>query len=238
MAPYTIAQGAELALAVPSGDVARAAKNRCKTLSMSAAVTILVVDDHELLRFGLRGILSSMGFDTPEIVEAATLSQALSLYEKHEASIRLVLLDLNLPDSKGLSALRTFKQRFPDARIVILSGTVDAAISEEARVLGAENFLHKAGDLSLIGRVLSAVSHGPASSGQPPIATRKTPQVPQSMKLSSREVEILELVLQGRSNQEICDATDLKLGTVKNYISGLLVVFGAASRSKLISLFR
>jgi DNA-binding NarL/FixJ family response regulator len=206
---------------------------------MSAVVTILVVDDHELLRFGLRGVLNSMGFDSLEIVEAATLSQALSLYEKHESSIRLVLLDLNLPDSKGLSALRAFKQRFPDARVVILSGTLDASIAEEARVLGAEHFLHKAGDLSLIGRVLSAVPHGPTAFGQPrPIGVRKTPQVAQSVKLSSREVEILELVLQGRSNQEICDATDLKLGTVKNYISGLLVVFGATSRSKLISLFR
>jgi DNA-binding NarL/FixJ family response regulator len=210
---------------------------------MNAESLILFVDDHELLRVGLRSMLASMNLVDVRAIEAGSLQAGMDLYEKHAADINLVVLDLNLPDSKGLSALRIFKQRFPSARIVVLSGSGDAAISEEARVLGAESFLHKAGDLSLVGQLFRTLPAKSAFMSATTVALqdaarKRAAESPERMRLSSREVEILDLVLQGRSNQEIADSIDLRLGTVKNYISGLFVVFGVSSRSKLISLFR
>jgi DNA-binding NarL/FixJ family response regulator len=196
---------------------------------------ILIVDDHELLRIGLKSMLESMGFGGVEAIEASTLKEALAIYATRAPEIALVLLDLNLPDSKGLSALEVFKRSFPAARVVVLSGSVDASISGEARTLGAELFLHKAGDLRQIGQLFSDVN----SNQRPPVPhSHRASAATNRMRLSAREVEILELVLQGRSNQEIVDTTGLRIGTIKNYISGLLVVFGVSSRSKLISLFR
>ena len=194
---------------------------------------ILIVDDHELLRMGLRSMLDAQGHGDVIALEASSLQEACVVYAARAQEISLVLLDLNLPDSKGLSALRAFRQSFPAARVVVLSGAVDESIADEARTMGAELFLHKGGDLSRIGQLFDEVR-----SGRPVTGSGIGSPAAKRLKLSQREIEILDLVLQGMSNQEIVETTGLKLGTVKNYISGLLLVFGVSSRSKLISLFR
>lgn len=197
--------------------------------------SILVVDDHQLLRLGMRSTLDALGLDSTPMLEADNLKDALDLYRLHQHDTGLVILDLNLPDSKGLSGLQAFKHQFPAARIVVLSGTVDPAIAQEAQELGAEGFFPKSGDLGkLNSTLLRAVSASPTPARLPACAHRDS----ESLRLSERELEILELLLQGKTNQEIVELTDLRLGTVKNYISGLFVVFNVSSRSKLISLFR
>jgi DNA-binding NarL/FixJ family response regulator len=202
--------------------------------------SILIVDDHELLRVGLRSALVSKDLKPQQVFEASSLADAIDVYSKHEDSISLVVLDLNLPDSKGLSALKIFKRLYPSSRVLVLSGaSMDISIYEQARTLGAARFLYKASGLEEIAEALRDTLQpgGEAAAMQdatPPVAPPKANRG----GLSPREVEILDLVLQGRSNQEIIDVTHLKMGTVKNYISGLLIVFGVNSRSKLIDLFR
>jgi DNA-binding NarL/FixJ family response regulator len=202
---------------------------------------ILLVDDHALVRMSVVNLCATVSKDL-QVLEATSLAAALSLYERHEATIDLVLLDLNLPDSKGFAAIQILKRRFPRSRIVVLSGAFDDAVAAEACVLGAEKFLPKGSDPSVLAATLAdlvdpgsydkptrdmSAQNGSTRRGSPSAAT----------SLSSREIEILNLVLQGKTNQEIVGATGLKLGTVKNYISGLFVVFGVPSRSKLVSLF-
>jgi len=202
---------------------------------------ILLVDDHALVRMSVVSLCATVSKDL-QVLEATSLAAALDLYEKHEDSIDLVLLDLNLPDSKGFAAIQTLKRRFPRSRIVVLSGAFDDAVAAEACVLGAEKFLPKGSDPSVLTATLAELvdtgsfgkpmrdmhaANGAVRRGSPSAAT----------SLSPREIEILNLVLQGKTNQEIVGATGLKLGTVKNYISGLFVVFGVPSRSKLVSLF-
>ena len=207
----------------------------------SAPRRILLVDDHALVRMSVVSLCATVSKDL-QVLEATSLAAALSLYEKHEDSIELVLLDLNLPDSKGFAAIQTLRRRFPRSRIVVLSGAFDDAVAAEACVLGAEKFLPKGSDPSVLAATLADLvepggfskpardmhaHNGATRRGSPSAAT----------SLSPREIEILNLVLQGKTNQEIVGATGLKLGTVKNYISGLFVVFGVPSRSKLVSLF-
>ncbi|MGJ7583651.1 response regulator, partial [Variovorax sp. RHLX14] len=81
------------------------------------------------------------------VFEAANVADALALYETHQASIGLVLLDLALPDTHGLSGVAEFRLRFPAARIVVLSGTGNSTLAQGVLALGAAAFLPKSADL-------------------------------------------------------------------------------------------
>ena len=206
-------------------------------------LSVLLVDDHELVRFGVKRMFEELGLGPITVHEAQSLNVAARIYKQHGDHIAVVVLDLNLPDTKGLSGLRTFKQRYPASRVVVLSGSVDDAIASEALAMGAEAFLHKASDTELLRKTLRAIVQNrftrddrpaiPAAMGSEPGAVAAIKR----MSLSPRELAILDLLLQGCSNQEIAEATGLAIGTAKNYISGLLSVFGVTSRSRLIALF-
>lgn len=211
------------------------------TREPAAPRRILLVDDHALVRMSVVNLCAQVSRDL-QVIEATNMATAMRLYEANEESIELVLLDLNLPDSKGFAALQMLKRRFPRCRVVVLSGASDDAVAAEACVLGADKFLHKGVDPAQFTATLNELMEPMALSRRvretaPPTPQRRSSSQPVAHSLSSREIEILNLVLQGKTNQEIVVATNLKLGTVKNYISGLFVVFGVPSRSKLVSLF-
>ena len=111
---------------------------------------MLVVDDHDLVRLGLRTLVQSHaaanGHEV-QVFEARTLQEALALYRDQQAAIGMVLLELHLPDAHGLSGLVTFIAQFPAARVVVLSGVSDPALVREAMARGASAFLAKSGDL-------------------------------------------------------------------------------------------
>jgi DNA-binding NarL/FixJ family response regulator len=210
------------------------------TASSKPVDAMLIVDDHALLRTGLKYVCDTMGVGVSEYLEAETLSQGLSMYEKHRERIALVVLDLHLPDAKGLLVLQLFKQRFPDARLLALSGSADHSIAAEARVFGAEQFVFKGASLGAVAKAiqgrLEATQPLPRD-GSNPSAKSHVAAITDRIRLSEREIQILNFVVEGRTNQEIVERTQLKIGTVKNYVSGLFAVFGVESRTKLVSLF-
>lgn len=206
---------------------------------------ILIVDDHALLRVGIAASLGSDARMQLELLESGTLSDALALYADH-ADVDLVLLDLNLPDCKGLQGLRQFLQRFPKARIAVLSGTHDEFVVDQVRALGAVAYIAKGqSSAAMCDIVLGLLPH--FDSGHPMAeaiaAAARFPRSPGASRydrvaeLGPRHLEILELVLSGCSNQEISNATGLSLGTIKNYVSTVLLALDVKSRSHLISLF-
>ena len=206
-------------------------------MQVTARRRILVVEDHALARLSLVDLCTSACRDV-EVLEAGSLAAALALHEKHRDSVELVVLDLILPDSKGFAALLTLKRRCPRSRIVALSGVMDDAVAQEARRLGADQFLHKGGDPKALAAALADLMLPlPGSYGRAPRAASRRSLSSTPSTLSPREIEILDLVLQGKTNEEIVAETRLRLGTVKNYISGLFVVFGVASRCRLATLF-
>lgn len=215
-----------------------------ESVSMTGGrATILLVDDHELVRFGVKRMLEDLGLGQVIVHEAQSLAAAGRMFREHRDTVDLVILDLNLPDAKGLSGLRTFKHRFRTARVVVLSGSVDDAIASEALAMGAEAFLHKASETQLLrttfSRIVEEIQSGSTRSFQvaAQVGAAGSAAKDKRMSLSPRELQILELLLQGCTNQEIAEATGLALGTAKNYISGIFSVFGVTSRSKLIALF-
>jgi len=215
--------------------------------------SILIVDDHDLVRLGVRALLQaqvSPHGPAIEVFEANSLEQALAVYERFQSSIGLVLLDLALPDTRGLSGVSDFLGRHPGARVVALSGAgttslAQSTIAQSALALGASAFLPKSANLKevvsfiracgLLGSDviddLSGVSKWVA----------KAPRRACSRALDSltgSQTRVLQMILEGKTNKEIAQLAELREGTVKNYVSTILLLFGVRSRAQLISSLR
>jgi len=204
---------------------------------------ILIVDDHALLRVGIVTSLSAIEGTPLELIEASTLHDAIEAYRAHPDTT-LVLLDLNMPDCKGLQGLKQFLEVYPQARVAVISGTQDEFVIGQVRALGAVGYVTKGqapGSMCDIVLGLLSATPGPTNGHA---ANARFPRFPTSSsydrvaELGPRHLEILELVLSGCSNQEISTATGLSLGTIKNYVSTILLALDVKSRSHLISLFR
>lgn len=207
---------------------------------------ILIVDDHELVRLGLRTLLATGTHEmpaAPAVLEAASLEEALRVHEAHRDAIALVLLDLHLPDAHGLSGLREFLARFPDARVVALSGDNDPGLVRAAVAAGAVAYLSKSGQMADVVdyvRTLAASAPRAAASTSDAAGSGRVVQTRdgERLRLTPRQAELLDLLLTGHSNQEIAARLHLAEGTVKNHVSALLLVFGVRSRAQLISRLR
>lgn len=215
---------------------------------------MLVVDDHDLVRLGLQTLVQehaqSHGHEV-QIFEARTLQEALLVYRQHAGSIGLVLLDLHLPDAHGLSGLKTFVARFPQARIVVLSGSSDPSLMRNALASGATHYLTKSGDLKeVVSYIRSQGLLAPADAVRLAADAAEHPDqavtgqrtvrnaAGQVLQLTARQAEVLDWILAGHSNREIAHMADLSEGTVKNLVSTLLLLFGARSRAQLVSQLR
>ena len=208
---------------------------------------VLLVDDHELVRFGVKALYTELDGVPIDWIEATSLQEAVDAYAAHEG-IDAVLLDLNLADCRGLQGLRQFLMAHPQARVAVFSGTQDEFVVRQARALGAVGYVPKGAMTAEMRDTLSALLFPPGHGADPrrPAAPSSAlfPRFPSSAmydrvaELGPRHLEILELVLSGCTNQEISNATGLSLGTVKNYVSSLLLALDVKSRSHLISLFR
>lgn len=205
---------------------------------------VLLVEDHDLVRLGVKALFSGPECAAIEWLDASTLADSMRLQMVH-SDIALVLLDLNLADSKGLSGLSQILLARPGLRVIILSGTHDEFVVRQARTMGAAGYLHKGGPPEPMRETLCSILDldGDATSGSvrdlsgfP--AFRSASKYDRVAELGTRHLEILELVLSGCTNQEISNSTRLSLGTVKNYVSTILLALDVKSRSHLISLFR
>jgi DNA-binding NarL/FixJ family response regulator len=204
---------------------------------------VLLVDDHALLRFGLRAVLQADRADV-EIEEASCLQDAIELF-RDKPGIDLVLLDLNMGDCRGLQGLRQFREAFPNARVAVLSATQDEFVVRQAQALGAVAYIAKSSEPAKMSQMIVALLRPQVcADGRASMGLAGFPQPARSAsydrvaELGTRHLEILDLVLFGCSNQEISNATHLSLGTVKNYVSTILLALDVKSRSHLISLFR
>ena len=198
---------------------------------------ILVVDDHALVREGLCQVLQ--GFDPKEVTEvlqAATCTRALELAHFNR-DLDLVLLDYLLPDMNGLAALEIFAQRHPELPVVILSGSANPSVVQQAMALGAAGFVTKSSlsdtllnalRLILAGGIYQPDSFSPLSDSAEGARTKfATPPV-----LSPRQQDVLLLLLKGLTNRQICEQLSLGAETVKFHVSNILRIFGVSTRTQ------
>ena len=203
--------------------------------------SVLIIDDHDLVRVGMETLLGNFGAGVVRVIHGHSLAEAKAVCERGEA-LDLVLLDLNLCDAKGLQGLRVLRECFPNLAIVILTGTQDDFVVNQARAMGARGYLMKSWSpdklSSLLRFYLFDTGNSPPATadggfGQPD--NRHT--FDRVAELGPRHLEILELILSGCNNREIANTTGLSIGTIKNYVSAILLALDVRSRGHLISLF-
>ena len=213
-------------------------------------VKILIVDDHGLVREGLQAILSRSELFA-QCVEAWDAATLWSQLQQH-ADIDLVLMDIQLPETSGLSLLADITQRFPRLPVVMLSADHDAGIVQHSLEQGARGFLPKSSLNQVLVSAIRLVAAGgvyvPPEALQKP-AIRSAPPAPlahpeplavanvASLGFTARQSEVLGLLLQGMSNKQICRALDLAEPTVKIHVRGILRTLGVSSRAEVIAKF-
>jgi len=205
---------------------------------------ILLVDDHDLVRYGTSMLLESLEDVRCTITPCRSIDDARTAL-RDQGLFDLVLLDLNLPDAKGLQGLRTLLDEFPKATFAMLTGTQDEFVVRQAMAMGAVGYLLKSWTPDRLKQALQSLLRPAAGPAAGPTArmSERFPRLAGSShydrvaELGARHLQIMELILEGCSNQEISKATELSLGTVKNYVSAILLALDVQSRSHLISLF-
>jgi NarL family two-component system response regulator LiaR len=202
---------------------------------------ILLVDDHDLVRFGTSLLLESLDEVHCAITPCRSLDEARTAC-REQGPFDLVLLDLNLPDAKGLQGLRTLRDECPNIPFAVLTGTQDELVIRQAQAIGAVGYLLKSWTPERLKEALKALLQAPAAPHESTLAQRfprlaGTSHYDRVAELGPRHLQVLELILEGLSNQEIAKATELSLGTVKNYVSVILLALDVQSRSHLMSLF-
>jgi len=203
---------------------------------------VLLVEDHELIRLGTGLLLESLGEVQCQIRLCKSLDEARAAC-RDEGPFDLVLLDLNLTDSKGLQGLRTLRDEFPAQQVAVLTGTQDEFVVRQAQAMGAIGYLLKSWTPEQIKTALLSLLRPAGSSAARTTISERFPKLAGTShydrvaELGPRHLQILELILEGCNNQEISTTTGLSLGTVKNYVSAILLALDVESRAHLISLF-
>lgn len=204
---------------------------------------VLVVDDHALVRDALRGVLKELRGDA-SVVEASDWSQANRQIEK-APDFDLVLLDLGLPDRDGLEILAELRERYPAISIVVLSGRHDRESVAKALDLGAQGFIPKSAPREVMLGAFNLIFSG-GMYIPPEILAHRAPEAMHSaseparhapgndLGLTERQLEVLALLMQGKSNKAICRALDLAEPTVKNHVTGVLRALNATNRTEAV----
>ena len=209
---------------------------------------ILVIDDHVLMREALRGVLKELSADAT-VLEAPDCGQAMGLVVEHP-DLALILLDLNLPDRDGFAVLAELRQRYPAISVVVHSGFHDRANVVRALDLGALGFIPKTARREVMISALNLVFSGgiyippeilvrqhPSAPGQAgptrPVADRPG-MSPADLGLTERQIEVLALMMQGKSNKAICRMLDLAEPTVKNHVTAILRALNVTNRTEAV----
>lgn len=196
----------------------------------SPAITILLADDHPLIRAGLAAFIATES-DLQVIGEVTNGEEALERYRELRPDV--LLMDLRMPVMDGLGATRAILAEYPEAKIVVLTtydGDEDIYRALEA---GAKGYLLKDMLRTEVLSVVRAVHRG--LRGIPgPVAARLAEHTPR-IELTPREIEILRLVAKGLSNPEIANSIGRTEGTVKVHLKNILQKLGADDRTEAVT---
>lgn len=195
------------------------------TVDPGAQTTILIVDDHELIREGLRTLLDGEP-DIRVVGEAKTANEALAFTRKLEPDV--VVLDVRLPDRRGIEICGELQALSPSSRILVFSGIPEGSALVEAARAGADGFVSKEAPNAEIVDAVRRVAEGAAVVGADSAAAvfrhaRTSPNESAKVAgLTDREREVLGLLSLGLTNREIASRLFVSEKTVRNHVSSLL----------------
>ena len=209
-------------------------------MSNEEPLRILLVDDHPMVREGLRALLASLP-DMSVIGEAENGEEAVSSALEFQPDI--ILMDLHIPKLNGIEATRHIMQANPHIGVLVLTMLEDDDSVFRAMRAGARGYLLKGAGKAEVLRAITAVSHGEAIFS-PQIAQRLVqyfamvrPVIPEYAfpELTEREREVLALIVDGKSNAQIAEALVLSPKTVSNHISNIFSKLQVVDRAQAVS---
>lgn len=203
---------------------------------------ILVVDDHVLIREALRGVLKELR-DEAQIVEAADSGRAMQCIEE-TPDLELVLLDLYLPDRSGFDLLAELRERHPAVAVVVLSVSSERRDITRALELGAVGFIPKSAQREVMLGAFRLIFAGgvyvppeifarPRPAPAAPPGPGRAPSAAE-LGLTERQMEVLRLIMEGKSNKAICRVLDLAEPTVKNHVTTILRALKVTNRTEAV----
>jgi len=193
-------------------------------------ITIMVVDDHAIVRDGLEALLNTIaGFKV--IVKAGSGKEAIDMHR--EINPDITLMDIKLPDLDGISALKKILAENPEAKMIMLTTYMGEDDIYRAFSAGARAYILKDVPISDLEKVIRKVYEGKKVIS-PEIAAILAEKVGSS-SLTPRELDILNCMAKGLSNDEICRKLFISLSTVKTHITGILNKLQAKNRSEAVA---
>ena len=203
---------------------------------MPAATRVLICDDHEVVREGLRTLLSRHQ-DVAVVGEAATMQEAIDLAARAKPDV--VIMDVRLPDGSGVEACRAIREQRPETNVIMLTSYADDEALFASIVAGASGYLLKQTRGQAVIDAIHAVAQG-RSLLDPDVTGKVLERVrsghqhedPAMASLTDQERKVLEQLAEGKTNREIGTALFLSEKTVKNYVSRILDKLGLSRRAQ------
>jgi DNA-binding NarL/FixJ family response regulator len=200
-------------------------------------VKIMVVDDHEVVRLGLRGLLERQpGWQV--VAEAATADEAVSRALEQKPDV--VVMDIRLAGSSGIDACRRIMKEVPGTRVIMLTSYAEDDLLFDAIAAGAAGYVLKQIGSDELVRAIEMVGRGEALL-DPSLTRRVLARVREAARkeafaafvdLTEQELRVLALIAEGKTNREIAESLYLGEGTVRNYVSNILGKLGVANRAE------
>lgn len=199
---------------------------------------VLICDDHPVIRDAITVCLQAIAPGC-EVGLAATARQAIDRLAE-PGWWDLVVLDLGLPDARGIDALIQVRAKAPDTKVAVLSATDDRETVDRALRAGAAAFVPKSSDRETLFdslQQLLGIVPQPASAGSTGLRTRHDEDTLQRLAgLSPRQMQVLRLMVRGLPNKEICRELGLSENTVKIHIGAVLRGLQARNRTEAVAL--
>jgi len=201
---------------------------------MKKKISVMVVDDHTVLRGGLRLFL--MAFPDMELVsEAGNGAQAVQLCDIHRPDV--ILMDLLMPEMNGVEATRQIREKHPEIQIIALTSFPDEQLVQDALGAGAIGYLIKTVSADELADAIRAAAEGRVTLS-PEAATalvHKTQHGTLHEELTDREWQVFQLIIAGKSNAAIGEELVIGVSTVKYHVGNIFSKLGVKKRSEAIA---
>jgi DNA-binding NarL/FixJ family response regulator len=202
-----------------------------------AHMRILIVDDHEVVRLGLRSLLEHLP-DFEVVADVGTAEDAVKLALAHRPDV--VLMDIRLPGESGIEACQRITRQIPDTKVIMLTSYAQDEMLFAAIRAGATGYVLKQVGSDDLVKAIRGAARGEASL-DPALTQRIFTEVRQAIRnkeasafsaLTEQEMRVLALVAEGKTNRDIAKGLFLGEGTVRNYVSNLLAKLQLSNRAE------
>ncbi|MCG3209642.1 MAG: DNA-binding transcriptional activator DevR/DosR [Anaerolineae bacterium] len=194
----------------------------------------MIVDDHEVVRFGLKNLLDRQA-DWEVVAEASTVAEAITNAKEYQPDV--VVMDIRLSDGSGIDACRAIVSNHPYMKVIMLTSFAEDELLFNAISAGAVGYvLKQVGNDDLV-RAIETVARGealldPSITGQVLAKLRQATRVEAFVDLTDQELKVLSLIAKGNTNKEIATNLHLGEGTVRNYVSSIFGKLGLSNRAE------